>query len=577
MLPLIATKQINFDKTTNSIDGNAIKESNRPVVDTGAATAGNHGFLMDLLSNGFRLMNLRKVVKEVQSGKSSGSSACMSCKFGFAMAQQLIQFGKTKDELASIANYLCKSLDLQSPRVCDGMVDQFKDEFLTVIPKINLSPNEMCGSLLGESCSRVYNPLYNWTLPFTPIPKPPVLSSKPQLKSSSPKLKVLHLSDTHIDPMYAEGGDAVCGEPLCCRNASSDVRPQNRAGFWGDYRDCDIPLRTLEETLRFIDNTHQDIDYVIWTGDIPPHDVWNQSRDGQLSLIRLVAKTIHKYLGNIPIYPVLGNHESAPINRGAFYAVVAKPGLKIISLNMNYCNNQNWWLLLNATDPAGELQWLIRELQASELTGEKVHIIGHIPPGSNDCLQVWSKNYNRIVNRFESTISGQFFGHTHQDEFELFYETTPAPRAGVYIRPTNVAYIGPSLSAFGNVNPGYRIYTIDGDRENSTFQVLDYETYYLNLTDANIHRDSKPIEYKLSYSAREAYGLQDLSAESWHQLVLRLNKDQQLFSKFYDYFFNRSDNIGADNVCTTKQCRRDILCRLITSLSHHNYFCNKFL
>ncbi|CAG2184291.1 unnamed protein product, partial [Oppiella nova] len=105
----------------------------------------------------------------------------------------------------------------------------------------------MCGSLLGESCSRVYNPLYNWTIPLTPIPKPPVKPTRPQPKSGSPKLKVLHLSDTHIDPMYAEGGDAVCGEPLCCRNASSEISVQNRAGFWGDYRDCDIPLRTLEQ------------------------------------------------------------------------------------------------------------------------------------------------------------------------------------------------------------------------------------------------------------------------------------------------------------------------------------------
>jgi hypothetical protein len=41
---------------------------------------------------------------------------------------------------------------------------------------------------------------------------------------------------------------------------------------------------------------------------------------------------------------------------------------------MNYCNNQNWWLLLNATDPTGQLEWLIRELQASELIEEKVEI-----------------------------------------------------------------------------------------------------------------------------------------------------------------------------------------------------------
>lgn len=58
------------------------------------------------------------------------------------------------------------------------------------------------------------------------------------------------------------------------------------------------------------------------------------------------------------------------------------------------------WLLLNSTDPAQELQWLVYELQSAELKGEKVHILGHIPPGHSDCLKVWSHNYYRIVNRY---------------------------------------------------------------------------------------------------------------------------------------------------------------------------------
>ena len=58
------------------------------------------------------------------------------------------------------------------------------------------------------------------------------------------------------------------------------------------------------------------------------------------------------------------------------------------------------WLLLNTTDPAQELQWLVYELQAAELNGEKVHILGHIPPGHSDCLKTWSQNYYRIINRF---------------------------------------------------------------------------------------------------------------------------------------------------------------------------------
>jgi sphingomyelin phosphodiesterase len=90
---------------------------------------------------------------------------------------------------------------------------------------------------------------------------------------------------------------------------------------------------------------------------------------------------------------------SPTVRRGAFYSVLVRPGFRIISLNMNNCNNRNWWLLLNSTDPGSELQWFIYELQSAELKNEKVHVIGHIPPGHSDCLKVWSRNYYNIINR----------------------------------------------------------------------------------------------------------------------------------------------------------------------------------
>jgi sphingomyelin phosphodiesterase len=153
---------------------------------------------------------------------------------------------------------------------------------------------------------------------------------------------------------------------------------------------------------------------------------------------------------------------------------------------MNYCNNKNWWLLLNSTDPVSELQWLVYELQGAEINGEKVHIIGHIPPGHSDCLKVWSRNYYHIINRlvldhlshllahlgkwkspsvflrYESTITAQFFGHTHYDEFQIFYDTSDLGRA------LSIAYVGPSVSPYYDLNPGYRIYYVDGDHAKTT-------------------------------------------------------------------------------------------------------------
>jgi sphingomyelin phosphodiesterase len=181
------------------------------------------------------------------------------------------------------------------------------------------------------------------------------------------------------------------------------------------------------------------------------------------------------------------------------------------------------------------------------------------------------------VNRFESTITAQFFGHTHQDEFELFYNTEADPNSIDFMRPTNIAYICPSVTTFGNVNPGYRIYTIDGTYRGSTFSVVDHETHFLNLTLANMNRDPKLLQFDKSYSVKQEFQMSDLNPIEWHNLVMRMEKDDALFQRFYNLFFNRSDHI-ARKVCSDgASCAYNILCRLVTARSHDSTFCQRFL
>lgn len=59
---------------------------------------------------------------------------------------------------------------------------------------------------------------------------------------------------------------------------------------------------------------------------------------------------------------------------GGFYSLLVRPGLRLISLNMNFCSQYNFWLLINSTDPAGQLQWLVNVLQKAEDNGEKVNV-----------------------------------------------------------------------------------------------------------------------------------------------------------------------------------------------------------
>lgn len=67
-----------------------------------------------------------------------------------------------------------------------------------------------------------------------------------------------------------------------------------------------------------------------------------------------------------------------------------------------------------------------------------------------------------MVRRFQDTVRGQFFGHTHMDELRLFYDDDDK-------RAVGVAYVAPSVTTFSSGHPAFRLYTIDGNYPNSTW------------------------------------------------------------------------------------------------------------
>ncbi|KAI8039963.1 hypothetical protein M5D96_007388 [Drosophila gunungcola] len=495
--------------------------------------AGGDGLVYPpFVDKALKLLNLKQVAFEIENSVMS-KVTCTACRAGAGMLQHQIQSGKTDAELIRMITDYCTNLNIQSARVCQGVAQLFGSELIYVLKRVNLSPDELCSFVIGDGCADVYNPYHEWEVIFPPVPKPPRLADLPIPLEAAPFFKVLHISDTHYDPHYAEGSNADCNEPLCCRLSSGP-------------------------------ETHKDIDYILWTGDLPPHDVWNQTKEENLAIIKETVKQMVEMFPGVPIFPALGNHESAPVNsfpppyvnqvdisiswlydeldvqwrrwlpqsvthtvrRGAFYSVLVRPGFRIISLNMNYCNNKNWWLLLNSTDPATELQWFIYELQSAEFSNEKVHVIGHIPPGHSDCLKVWSRNFYKIISRYESTVTAQFYGHTHYDEFEMFYDPHDLNH------PNGIAYIGPSVSPYYDLNPGYRIYYVDGDHDSTTRLVIDHESWIMNLKEANLY--GYPIWYKL-YTARAAYNMKALRPSDWNNLLNELTNNQELFELYYKW------------------------------------------
>ena len=58
----------------------------------------------------------------------------------------------------------------------------------------------------------------------------------------------------------------------------------------------------------------QDVAFVIWTGDQPPHDNWKQTMRNTLQVITLTTLLMKKYFAKMPVFPVVGNHEAYPVN-----------------------------------------------------------------------------------------------------------------------------------------------------------------------------------------------------------------------------------------------------------------------
>ena len=51
------------------------------------------------------------------------------------------------------------------------------------------------------------------------------------------------------------------------------------------------------------------------TGDLPAHNVWQQTREDQTLIINTIASLMKQHLPDKKVYFALGNHEGVPVDR----------------------------------------------------------------------------------------------------------------------------------------------------------------------------------------------------------------------------------------------------------------------
>ncbi|XP_025833565.1 sphingomyelin phosphodiesterase-like [Agrilus planipennis] len=481
--------------------------------------------------------------------------------------------------------------------MCNTLVYSFfiyQDALLYIIdntPKLEAA--RFCAVYLQSSgCEQPDG--YDWSINIPQGESVPVevneVPSKP--------LKIIHISDIHYEPEYVVGSLADCTKPVCCVNASGF--PENgkgtAAGIYGMYGDCDTPWVTVLSTFENIAKNHPDVDLIYYTGDTIHHQIWNTSVESNSRDLNQLLLKLNESFPNVPVIPIIGNHEPSPVNvfaptsieeanlssnwlyevfannlkswfpstvlntlkQGGYYTVKIKNNLRIIGLNSNLCINENWWLLYQDwyKDPGGQLQWLVEVLLEAEKNKEFVHILSHVPSANGDCLKVWSREYRRIVERFRYTIAGQFNGHSHRDDYTLYFDSKNTSQV------IGSSFNGGSVQP--GVNPNYVVYKIDP----TNYAVTEKESWVFNLTEANKTPDKPPTWFKL-YDFKKDFGLKDLSLQSLYSLVQQMAQSAALRENYVRYRY-KGEEVQCDD-----SCYQNVLCRIVTSELGDNTQCNE--
>lgn len=217
-----------------------------------------------------------------------------------------------------------------------------------------------------------------------------------------------------------------------------------------------------------------------------------------------------------------------------------KPGFRVLAINSNYCARLNPWTLYDTVDPGRQLTFLRDQLLEAETVGDKVHIIGHVPPDHRECTEAWLYNYMLLMKRFKETIVAQFYGHTHRDEFRVVYDVDDLPSDNMSSKnPVAFQIICPSITSYSQTNPSYRIYEIDS----LTYRVQNHFTYFFNLSDDQLRFSSANAQPKwaLEYTARQALNINELTPYTMHELLTRLTNNEEEFNEYYRRYYVHSE------------------------------------
>ncbi|KAJ5493309.1 hypothetical protein N7539_002055 [Penicillium diatomitis] len=512
-------------------------------------------------------------------------SPCLKCKRALIVAKPAAQYAPllVPDALINI----CKAFGYQSETACE---DNFSPQafgaiWTQVLAYANvdgLDGQYICHYLSSDFCEQPETQPLDVSSLF-PKPKP---ANAQVPKASGERVKVLHMSDFHLDARYAVSAEANCTSGLCCRADNHHGDHENYASFpasaYGAFK-CDTPYDLALAALQAVGpltgtgqgDEEESLAWTLYTGDLISHDPKSQmSREYVEYTETSIFHMFKTYLSG-PVFAALGNHDSSPENIDAphslpgrlgqqsswnyqhlaglwqhegwisnktaeearthygGYSIKTHFGLRVISFNTDFWYRSNLLNMINTTNPdnSGIFSWVIEELQAAEDVAERVWLVGHVPSGwdGSNPIPDPTNLFYQIVDRYSPhVIANIFFGHNHEDQFMVYYANNGTVRNESTALATG--WIGPSVTPLTNLNSGFRLYEVDtGD-----FNVYEAYTFYSNVSDYSALRGTGPT-YRFEYSTRDTYGPAaawkpdaPLNATFWHRVTEAMEKEISL-------------------------------------------------
>jgi sphingomyelin phosphodiesterase acid-like 3 len=422
--------------------------------------------------------------------------------------------------------------------------------------------------------------------------------------AAAPGVPALMVSDIHFDPFHdpdklqklidapADQWSAILAAP---------PSPNQKQAFDALQQQCklrgvDTSYDLLQSSLQAMRARQADAKFMTVSGDLMAHsfscrfkELRPQSTQSDyqafaLKTISFVVSSLHLAFPHIPIYVAMGNNDSGcgdykldagsdflaetgkifgnalPLPQrqdliqqfpaGGYYNIAMAAPMKdtrIIVVNDVYLSPKYTTCggMPNLTAANAEMDWLRQQLASAQQSGQKVWILGHIPPGINapstvlkmknicaDAKPVTFLSSDAMADlmlEHASTIRLGIFAHTHMDELRLLQpedgDTSPTAEHSVVLK------LVPSITSIDGNNPSFTTARINS----ATATLEDYAVI------AASNQTGVGTTWSREYDYARTYHEADFSPATVKDLIAKFHADpgsQQAISNDYirNYF-----------------------------------------